>query len=298
MDKLPGFRRERRRFVATTAGALVAGALAPGCAHRGEPERIIDAQGRAVPREDLIVALRRADFVLLGELHDNPRHHELRADLLAVLGRDTAVVAEHLNAGASLQPGGDLRQRLEAAGFDARGWSWPMHEPLFAAARREGLRVSGGNLPREDARRIAREGLPAVEPRLRHWLDAAPLSATGQAAIDQDLIDGHCGHLQPERLPLLRTAQRTRDASMALALVASGGAPAVLLAGNGHVRRDYGVPTFLSVLRPQARVVVVGFVERAESAIDADYLWITAPAVRKDPCEGLRMSAPAQAPKS
>ena len=37
--------------------------------------------------------------------------------------------------------------------------------------------------------------------------------------------------------------QRLRDASMAY--IASKVAPAIVIAGNGHVRRDYGVPQIL-----------------------------------------------------
>ena len=46
----------------------------------------------------------------------------------------------------------------------------------------------------------------------------------GRIALDQvvDLLDGHCGHLSAARLPAMRAAQRARDASMALALQASG----------------------------------------------------------------------------
>mgnify|MGYP006201562501 CR=1 FL=1 len=41
-------------------------------------------------------------------------------------------------------------------------------------------------------------------------------------------------------------------------------APAVLLAGNGHVRLDYGVGQLFAALRPQARVLSVGFLEAGE----------------------------------
>ncbi|MFY9514323.1 MAG: ChaN family lipoprotein, partial [Rubrivivax sp.] len=91
-----------------------------------------------------------------------------------------------------------------------------------------------------------------------------------------------------------RWAQRCRDAAMALTmqeLAASGRRPVVLLAGNGHVRRDWGVAQLLAVLQPQAKLLAVGVVERGDEAPGAyDRRWLTDPvAGRADPCAGLVM---------
>lgn len=95
----------------------------------------------------------------------------------------------------------------------------------------------------------------------------------------------------------MRLAQRARDASLALTLLDAGGAPARLIAGNGHVRRDYGVPLLLAARAPGAKVVSVGFVEVAAGATPDpeslrgryDYVWFTPAVEREDPCAGLRM---------
>jgi uncharacterized iron-regulated protein len=60
----------------------------------------------------------------------------------------------------------------------------------------------------------------------------------------------------------------------------------VLLAGNGHVRRDLGVPRWLSAA-DQARVFAVGFLEEGdpEGLAEAfDAVVHTARAERSDPC--------------
>ena len=75
----------------------------------------------------------------------------------------------------------------------------------------------------------------------------------------------------------------------------------ILIAGNGHVRADLGVPLYLhapGVPDATARSVSVGFIEvapdeaRAEPARKLasehpgfDYLWLTAPVARDDPCK-------------
>lgn len=269
-------------------------ALAGCAAWRTPPERIVEvASGRELSRAELLAALREADVVLLGELHDNPLHHRRRGELISALGPGTAVVAEHLTRGRRVASQGALPGALADAGFDARAWDWPLHEPLFAAVRDAGLPLAGGNLPVDVVRRIAREGEAAWPDDLAAALRAAPLDDAARAALDADLLDSHCGQLPPARVPAMRAAQRARDAAMAQALLDSGGRPAVLVAGNGHVRADYGVPRVLAVLRPALHQASVAFVESAAAADPATYRWITPPMPREDPCAGMAtMAAP------
>jgi uncharacterized iron-regulated protein len=272
----------RRTVLFAGAGS----ALAAGCAQFGAPhERIVEvASGRTLSRAELLAAIRASEFALLGEQHDNRLHHRRRGELLAALPASTLVVAEHLALGSRFEPGAGLLPGLVAAGFDPKGWDWPLHEPLFAAVVQARQRLVGGNVPRELARRLVREGDAALPDDLAVLLRAAPLDAAAQAALDADLVAGHCNQLPTARLPGMRLAQRARDAAMASALLSGGGQPAVLIAGNGHVRSDYGVPRLLA----GRRVVSVGFVEPKEASAGAPYthLWITPGVERADPCAG------------
>lgn len=269
-------------------------ALAGCAAWRGGGERIVEAAGgREITRDELLQRIRTSDYTLLGELHDNPHHHARRAELLRELGGGIAVVAEHLPRGAPVSFGPDLGASLTAAGFDAKGWRWPLHEPLFAALAQTGAVLTGGNLARDLARRIAREGEPALSPELAAILRAAPLPAAAQAVLDAELVAGHCGQLPPARVPGMRWAQRARDASMALTLEEARARPALLLAGNGHVRLDHGVGRLLAARHPQARLVSVAFAEPGASAaeLSCTHLWITEGVAREDPCAGMVLSA-------
>lgn len=276
------------------AALLVAAALGAGCATLPPDGRIVEvASGREVSRAELLATLRGADTVLLGELHDNAEHHRLRGGLIAALG-PVPVVAEHLTLGQSVRFGPDLLASLQAAGFEPRGWDWPIHEPLFAAVQRTGAPLAGGNLPRDTVRRIAREGAAALPADVAALIAAAPLPPAAEAALDSDLVQGHCGQLPAARVPAMRTAQRSRDAAMALALQAAPAKPAVLLAGNGHVRTDYGVPQLLAAAQPGRRHVAVGFGEAGDAWAQAPYtyLWITGRAEREDPCKAMQRARP------
>lgn len=287
----------RRRELALAAIGVLGVSQLPGCARPlATSERIVDtATGRETSTAELLQQMRACDFVLLGERHDNTLHHRRRGELLAALGASATVVAEHLPRGRQVAPGPELLARLEQAGFDPRGWQWPAHQSLFAALLEAGLPLLGGNAPRELVRQVARDGPPAWPADLRPMLESAPLAGKAQAALDRDLVDGHCGQLPAARVPAMRAAQRLRDASMAQALLDARGRPSVLLAGNGHVRTDHGVPQLLRVLRPQARWISVGFIEGESGAGPHPYthLWLTPVLPRVDPCAGLRMPAPA-----
>ncbi len=251
---------------------------------------ILDARsGQPVTRPALLEKLASVDWVLLGERHDNPRHHAARAELLRDLGLKR-VVLEHLDQGARLNRELPLNQALDQAEYNRKGWRWPMQQSLFETMHQTGMAVQGGNLSRADGRKVAMQGEQALDPELSALIAAAPLSDSAQARLDAGLNQGHCGQLPAARLPNMRLAQRARDAAMARSLLTTPGS-AILLAGNGHVRLDYGVPSLLKVAKPTARLVSIGFVESvAEGEGSAyDYLWVTSPIVRPDPCLDLKM---------
>ena len=92
---------------------------------------------------------------------------------------------------------------------------------------------------------------------------APPLAAS----LTQELREAHCGQLPEPLIAGMFRVQRARDAMMAdrLATVA-GRAGGVLIAGNGHVRNDWGVPWYLARIRPTARTLSVGMIEVRDGA--------------------------------
>ena len=253
--------------------------------------------------------LMRARYVLLGEVHDNAEQHRLRHGLLAALvrdGRRPAIVMEqfdreHQQALQRIQnEPAPAPESLKTAGrFDAQGWNWSYYEPIIRLALDHRLPIVAANLSRADAFRVSTEGATAV-------LGAAAVSAlhlgqplpdAARRRLEQVIEEGHCGEAPRNILPGMVAAQRARDAVMAQALQAHD--PAVLIAGNGHVRRDFGVPHYLARYPNGNDVRVVGFIEVdaakpqpsdyvTAAAPEYDYLVFTAPAPRPDPCKTLR----------
>lgn len=287
---------KRSFFHASKIKTLFAACLIAGCGAAVAAERIVDlGNQREISREALVASLKQGEFILLGELHDNPAHHADRAWLLEKLAAARPViVAEHLERGRSAAGEGELLPTLENAGFDARNWRWPLHRPLFEAARQSARALVGGNIERQTARAIVKEKASALPADIAAAIAAAPLTENARQTLEQDLLDNHCGQIPASLIPGLSLAQRARDAAMALALEAAvkDGTPALLLAGNGHVRRDYGVPVLLDALASARKTIAVGFLESDktfelhDAALKAryDFIWITNPATREDPC--------------
>ena len=246
---------------------------------------------------DTLPRLRDARFVLLGEVHDNAEQHRLRAELLAQLladGRPSRVVFEQMDRGhdADIAAAARNAESVAAAGhLDRAGWRWPLHRPLLEAALASGATISGGNLGRDEARAVVRSGSDAVPAELRGLLAASDWRDADEAAVEKDIDAGHCGALPPDLLPGMALAQRARDAALAQALLRPERADerVVLIAGNGHVRRDLGVARYLiGAGVPASRIVAVGFLEGAEPGAPFDLVRITPAAERPDPCEPLR----------
>lgn len=245
-------------------------------------------------------AARQADVLLLGEIHDNPAHHAQRAQWLAALlqdGRPTTVVFEQMQAGteATVAAATDADSVAQAGALDQTAWRWPLHRPLVDAALAGGARIVGANLPRPAVRAVV-QSEAAVPPELQPRLAAARWSAASEAALVQIIDEQHCGALPAALTPGMVRAQRVRDAAFAqvVAREAQAGRRVVLMAGNEHVRRDRGVPAYLTDLPTATQVLAVGWLETGQTATSGAFdrvEFTAAPAARPDPCAALRQPA-------
>ena len=258
------------------------------------------ATGASVTTAELMRRVAAADFVLLGEYHDNVIDHQLRGAMIASSARHPGVVFEQFAQSSSpipLPAAGESREDwLDHHGFDRKGWKWPLHKPVVEAAISDARSLWGSGLSRDTVRPVVMKGLDAAPTWLQGLLRQSPLDSVAQAAIDKELLDGHCGKLPEMMYPGMRAAQQVRDASMAQTLLLAGATgPAWLIAGNGHVRSDMGVPRLLKNAAPKKSVLVVGFLERdtlgvmptaAERRLYG-LVVVTPATVRDDPCAGM-----------
>ncbi len=257
-----------------------------GCAH---PEPHSSTQQR------LSDAVRSRPIVLLGEVHDNAEQHALRAqalrDLLASGARPALLMEQFDRERQSeinevlAQAGATADDVIQAAGAQGVGWDWPRYRPFIALALEYRLPLIAANVSRADAKRVSQEGLAAT------GFNAAVPGAI-ESHQTTTILASHCGMLTQAQAGRMATAQVARDQFMARLLGEHAARGAVLLAGNGHVRNDVGVPAWLPPALRQ-RSVGIGLLESGASGAEAYDRVITtaAPAARPDPCEGMRRPA-------
>ena len=269
--------------------SLAASALSCGCALA--PQAPADVQ-------QLTAALRSRPIVLLGEVHDNAQQHAMRAQALRALldgGARPALLMEQFDR--ERQP--DLDRALARPGVTAddviaaasttgtasvSGWSWPLYRPYIALAIEYRLTLVAANVSRSDTRRVVAGGLASLD------FDAR-VPADIEAPQAKALVESHCGLLEARQAQTMVAAQVARDQFMARALESHAAHGAVLLAGNGHVRRDIGVPRWLNAAT-RDRSLSIGLLESGDADAAAFDVALTTPAqTRPDPCDAMRRGA-------
>lgn len=242
-----------------------------------------------------------ASLLLLGEVHDNAQGHRQRyANLrkrVVEQGWRPAIVMEQFDRekqGALTQAQStcaDAQCIIQAAG--GQRWAWPQYEPVLQLALQYHLPLVAGNVSRADAAIAMRQGFDAVfDPETVRAFKLQALLPPDLVRGQQRVIEeGHCGKL-PESMALgMVRSQVARDVWMAKMLLDNARTGAVLLAGNGHVRKDLGVPRWLPAA-DQASAEVQAYVEsmEADSAVAYDMAHTVAAHPRPDPC--LAFAAP------
>jgi uncharacterized iron-regulated protein len=275
------------------------------------------AAGAFIDRVTLVERLRQGRFVLLGEKHDNPDHHRLQTWLLRALiaaGRRPAVGFEMFtvaDAPALAQQlaahPGDTDGLAGAVNWQHSGWpAWAMYRSIAEAALQANLPIVATSLAPAMVRALGQSGAEALDATLtaRLGLDHT-LAADTQTAMAEEIREAHCGHASEQQINAMILIQRARDAQMAESLAAAGQQDgAVLIAGAGHVRRDYGIPAYLGSKTPGVSVISVAFLEVSQDlreptayaarfrrqTLPFDYVWFTPRVDEQDPCAAFEES--------
>ena len=270
------------------AGLLLLASLtmAGGCAGRPEAPiiQLPSAEVTSDFRARLDAAL-PADVLLVGEQHDAAEHHQVEAQIISELagrGLLAAVALEMADVGfstAKLKPSSSEAETRRALQWNDEGWPWAAYGPVVMTAVRAGVPVLGANLPR--AQMKASMG----EAKLDVRLPGPALKAQQQA-----IRIGHCNQLPEAQISPMTRIQIARDITMAEAIqqAAFPGKVVVLLAGNGHVDRELGVPQHLPS-DVNARVIHLraGPADTKLPLDPRDNVWTTPALPDTDYCAGL-----------
>lgn len=296
LPQKPQAPEKRSRAALLLLAAIALGALS-GCG-------LFDRFKKTAPPPPAIGPVRVAPsnnppVLLLGEVHDNVAGQRARfADLEKRVqgGWRPAIVMEQFDDDQQ-----DLLTQAQKDCADPEcllrllskpGWNWKLYRPVIDLALSYELPLIAGNLSRADASRVVRDGFKTT-------FDAATIATyrLGGALPDdllagqqKEIVAGHCNMLPDMMLPGMINAQVARDVWMAKTILAQRPRDVVLLAGNGHVRKDIGVARWLAVASPTLRVVTEGYEEKGAvirpGTYDVTHLEPAQP--RPDPCAALK----------
>jgi uncharacterized iron-regulated protein len=237
--------------------------------------------------------------LLLGEVHDSAAGHAARAALLrkdVEAGWRPAIAMEQFDTGQQPLLDAAMRDCADADCVIAKvvtakaSWTWAYYKPVIALALAYKLPLLAANLSRADASKVVKDGFAAALPAeliARYRLDALPAEVL--AAQETEVRDSHCGALPEPLVSPMAKAQIARDVLMAETMRTHAGTGVVLIAGNGHVRKDIAVPYWLrrEALAPRT----VGFLEPAADAAVFDAVERIPVTERPDPCTGFKAPA-------
>ncbi|WP_223274759.1 ChaN family lipoprotein [Tateyamaria sp. syn59] len=213
------------------------------------------------------------DVLILGEFHDNPTHHAEQTKALQAIA-PKAVIYEMLTPeeGASLA---DIPRNPDSMKAAVEGFHWSNIADYVQVLAASPV-IVGTALPRADMRGAFTDGAAATfgEGADTYGL-ATPLPEDEQAIREEAQFAAHCEAMPLETMGGMVEAQRLRDAAFARTVIDAidtYGSPIVLITGNGHARMDWGVPVYLSRVRPDLDVTSVGQGERQEPP-EGVYSW-------------------------
>ena len=262
----------------------------------------VDSATRIEP-ETLAARLAAADYAVLGEVHDNPAHHERQAWLtgrIAPAGLAFEMIPEASEEGIAvfLARGGARDEIGDAIGWARLGWpDWEMYAPIAAAAPE--AYVAGGGVARAElTAAMTSDAATAFGADAGRYGLAGAMPADLRAEMEREMVASHCNKLPEDMAARMVESQRLRDARFARALrraAREGGGRAVLITGNGHARTDRGVPAALAAAEPDATIRALGQIETRPGAVDPadyagaqglpyDYVWFSPRVDRGDPC--------------
>ncbi len=208
---------------------------------------------------EFLKSLSQYDVILLGEYHNQKSHHDFRGFLVEKLeGEKKAVGFEHIQQKDQkiLEEFKEKRMKeaylyvdelAEKLKWEQSWGNWLIFRLLFEKTYKSQAEVFGLNLSSEKMKQIVRKGKEALELDFikKTGLDKELPKEYG-LRLKKDIERGHCHKLTPSQVKSFYFAQRARDAFMTEQTLSylKEEKLVFVMAGNNHVRKDYGMPWY------------------------------------------------------
>ncbi|MGX2969473.1 ChaN family lipoprotein [Ursidibacter sp. B-7004-1] len=216
--------------------------------------------------------------LLVGEKHDNLTHHQAQywlVDQLNQKRKQGALLLEMLRV--DQQPLVDriamdfakYRSNLTASLNWQASWQWDFYQDIVQHPLEHQYALVATNLTKDEVSQLLR----GAEP-LKGYVSTDKQVKQQLAEI---IIQSHqceCDASEPHIQKMVEV-QQFRDRRMAEKLLKSH-TPNILIAGNHHINRQYGVPKHLTDLSPNQKftTILLSNKNHTYTQADSDYVWI------------------------
>lgn len=249
----------------------------------------------ALQAQSLGSQLHRNDdrIYLLGEVHDNPNGHTLRLELvMQLISQKQKPVVAMEQFDRENQQALDLAltscQDIDCvlAKVATPGWDWLFYKPYVQLALDKKITLVAANLSNTDVRKVMTQGFSSVYSPLE--IDEYKLAQLPMHLLNDQrnsIQEGHCNMLPIQAIDPMVRGQIARDVWMANVVNNVKTQTVILIAGNGHIRKDAGVFQWLT-RQNKLTTQVHGYVEQADKS-DAnwyDHVHVIPTIEREDPC--------------
>ncbi len=278
-----------KKFVSFAISILVLSS-AYAMAKKSVVPRIYDLQnGRAAPIAEMVPALSQNRIVIVGEHHNNKRHHEAQLAVIQTLKEAGIQVAAGLEMFRSDSQealdrwvAGEIGEaEFEQIFYDNWGYSWENYRVIFDYARREKVPLIGLNVPRDITRQVASQGFQSLSAEQRGKLSNIA------CRVDKEYMEyikkAYGGHAHGKlNFTYFCEAQLVWDAVMAVNtldyLKKNPKALVVILTGIGHAQKN-AIPRQIKERSNLAHAVILpevkGFIDpQTVDKLDADYIML------------------------
>lgn len=228
---------------------------------QGKPAYVLyDKKGRKVKYDKMIRDLSRKDFVLFGELHNNPISHWLQLELTKDCDaqRDLILAFEMLEQDNQEAVNRYVQGGLSQKGLDSAARLWRNYNtdyaPLVNYARDHKIGVVASNIPRRYASMVFGGGFAALDTlsaKEKAWIAPLPIAYDPELPGYKKMLDMMLGH-GGDNLP---RAQAIKDATMAHFSLKAYEPGKLLIHFNGAYHSDNfeGILWYLQQQAPQLK---------------------------------------------
>jgi len=269
--------------------------------------KIWDVKQQAfINRAAVIKKLQKTNYLLLGERHDNPVHHQHQAWFIRQLKNNQQEASVAFEMIDNVQAKQLAQQSISSAGQMIRtlnntktNWQYERrYQALFGEVIAAGYQINAANISRQQLMHMVMHNENKLPPAYQRMLNQAAFSKTQENKLQYEINQSHCNLLDDNSSKSMLLGQRLRDATMAHSLLKSQSAVSVLIAGLGHARNDLAVPVYID----SDKIMSVGFIEVEQhinepaayakvwntESLPFDIVWFTPQVKRKDMCEQIK----------